>query len=75
MNRIADFLSLIGAITRFELTATRGVFRSPMEFDHLMSQIREVGIDSLLLIFAAGLFLGVVITLHTRLSPVSSSRG
>lgn len=66
MSMIGRAFGLIGAITLFGLRAIRDVFRMPMEFPYLMRQIKEIGIDSLLLILTTGFALGVVITLHTR---------
>ncbi len=56
----------IGRVVMFGLRAIRDVFRPPFEGEYLLKQIQDIGLASLPLIAAAGLALGVVMTLHTR---------
>ena len=66
MSSIGKFFNLIGDLSLFGFRAVRDVFRPPLEIDYLMTQIVEIGWNSLSLILASGLALGVVMTLHTR---------
>ena len=66
MSSIWNFFALIGDLSLFGLKALRDAFRPPFEIDYLLTQIVQIGWNSLSLILASGLALGVVITLHTR---------
>jgi phospholipid/cholesterol/gamma-HCH transport system permease protein len=66
MRKPTSFLSLTGQISSFGLRAMGSAFVPPFEWRYLLSQIESIGVDSVGLICAAGLALGVVMTLHTR---------
>ncbi len=61
-----QFLTNAGEISYFGLRAISSAFAPPYEWQVLMGQIEEIGARSVPLIAAAGLALGVVLTLHTR---------
>jgi len=56
----------IGRVTIFGAKALRDAWSPPFEGEYLLIQLYQVGVGSFLLIVAAGLALGVVMTLHTR---------
>jgi phospholipid/cholesterol/gamma-HCH transport system permease protein len=66
MTRIWQLFESIGTVTLFGLKAVRDAFRAPFEFEYFLKQVREIGWNSLSLIFASGFALGIVMTLHTR---------
>jgi phospholipid/cholesterol/gamma-HCH transport system permease protein len=68
---VIGLLSLLGNITIFGLRAIASAFAPPYEWDYLLVQIIAIGWQSVPLISAAGLALGVVMTLHTRSLLVS----
>jgi phospholipid/cholesterol/gamma-HCH transport system permease protein len=59
-------LSRIGEVTLFGTKAIAMAFVPPFEFQYLIRQLQDIGSDSVGLISAAGIALGVVMTLHTR---------
>jgi phospholipid/cholesterol/gamma-HCH transport system permease protein len=71
MPKRTSFLALIGQVSAFGMRAIASVFVPPFEWQYLVSQIGNIGVDSVGLICAAGLALGVVMTLHTRSSLVA----
>jgi phospholipid/cholesterol/gamma-HCH transport system permease protein len=75
MKIITGFFSLIGNLSCFGLRALAAVFVPPYEWQYFVLQIEAIGWQSLPLISAAGLALGVVMTLHTRSSLVSFGAG
>ena len=66
MPSVSSFFALIGDLSVFGLKAIRDAFRPPLEIDYLLTQIVQIGWNSLSLILASGFALGVVMTLHTR---------
>jgi phospholipid/cholesterol/gamma-HCH transport system permease protein len=60
------FVSLLGNIAIFGLRAITSAFVPPYEWRYLLVQIKAIGWQSVPLISAAGLALGVVMTMHTR---------
>lgn len=56
----------IGRVTLFGARALRDVWSPPFEGDFLLLQLYQIGVGSFSLVVAAGLALGVVMTLHTR---------
>jgi len=66
MKVFVDFFSLTGKLSYFGLRALASVFVPPYEWQYLFMQIEAIGWQSVPLISAAGLALGVVMTLHTR---------
>jgi phospholipid/cholesterol/gamma-HCH transport system permease protein len=71
MANRTSFLVLTGQISSFGVRAIASAFVPPFEWQYLVSQIGNMGVDSVGLICAAGLALGVVMTLHTRSTLVS----
>ena len=60
------FFLFVGQVASFGLRALRDVLRPPLEWKFLLRQFQEIGVESLPLVLASGLALGVVMTLHTR---------
>ncbi len=60
------FFDFVGQVSIFGLKAVRDTFRPPFEWEYLLKQFEEIGVESLPLIAASGLALGIVMTLHTR---------
>ena len=71
MSKPRNFLSLVGEISTFGLRAIAAAFVRPFEWKYFIGQIERIGVESAGLICAAGLALGVVMTLHTRSTLVS----
>lgn len=63
---VIRFLCLLGNLAVFGLKAAASAFVPPYEWEYLLVQIETIGWDSVPLISAAGLALGVVMTMHTR---------
>jgi phospholipid/cholesterol/gamma-HCH transport system permease protein len=57
-----------GAMSLFAARATRDIFRPPFEIRETLRQLYELGVRSVPLIAAAGLAVGVVLSMHTRAS-------
>ncbi len=72
MRKLFEF---VGRVALFGLHVIGSVFRQPVEFGQIWSQIAEVGSRSLPLVAASGLALGVVMTLHTRSTLVTFGAG
>ena len=64
------FFTFIGEVSSFGLKALVDAFRPPFEWEFFMLQIEEIGWRSLPLILAAGFALGVVLSMHTRVTLV-----
>jgi len=65
---IIALLAWIGDLTLFALRALREAFLPPYEFREIARQVFEIGWKSAPLIAAAGLAIGVVLSMHTRAS-------
>ncbi len=65
------FFESVGDMSLFGLRALFRAFIPPFEFAYLIEQLEEIGARSLPLIGAAGVALGIVLTLHTRSTLVS----
>jgi phospholipid/cholesterol/gamma-HCH transport system permease protein len=61
-------LAWIGAVAMFGARALREAFRPPYEFREISRQVFEIGWKSAPLVAAAGLAIGVVLSMHTRAS-------
>jgi phospholipid/cholesterol/gamma-HCH transport system permease protein len=66
MKGFANFFSLTGKLSYFGLSALASAFAPHYEWRYLFMQIEAMGWQSVPLISAAGVALGVVMTLHTR---------
>jgi phospholipid/cholesterol/gamma-HCH transport system permease protein len=62
------FFTLIGEVSSFGLRALVDAFRRPFEWEFFVLQIEEIGWRSLPLVLAAGFALGVVLSMHTRVT-------
>jgi phospholipid/cholesterol/gamma-HCH transport system permease protein len=62
------FFKFIGEMSSFGLKALVDTFRPPCEWEFFMTQIEEIGWRSLPLILAAGFALGIVLSMHTRVT-------
>jgi phospholipid/cholesterol/gamma-HCH transport system permease protein len=71
MDTVIGFFAIIGNLTSFGLRALAAAFVPPFEWQYFLFQVEATGWQSLPLIAAAGLALGVVMTLHTRSLLVS----
>jgi phospholipid/cholesterol/gamma-HCH transport system permease protein len=60
------FFAFIGEVSCFGLKALWDAFRPPFEWEFFTHEIEEIGWRSLPLVSAAGLALGIVLSLHTR---------
>ncbi|MBI2833060.1 MAG: ABC transporter permease [Acidobacteria bacterium] len=67
-KQVAAILGWTGAVFVFGVRALREAVRPPFELRELTRQVFEVGWRSLPLIVAAGLAIGVVLSMHTRAS-------
>lgn len=63
---IGDFFASIGKVSSFGFKAMVDAFRPPFEWEFFVNQVEEIGWRSLPLILAAGLALGIVLSMHTR---------
>ena len=61
-----NFFTFIGEVSHFGLKGLVDAFRPPFEWEFFLIQIKEIGWQSLPLILAAGLALGIVLSMHTR---------
>jgi phospholipid/cholesterol/gamma-HCH transport system permease protein len=75
MDTVIGFFALIGNFTSFGLRALGAAFVAPFEWQYFLIQVEATGWQSLPLIAAAGLALGVVMTMHTRSLLVSLGAG
>jgi phospholipid/cholesterol/gamma-HCH transport system permease protein len=71
MSKGPHFLSSVGEMSIFGTKALARAFTPPYETAYLMQQLVEVGARSVPLVAAAGLALGIVMTLHTKSTLVS----
>jgi len=62
------FFTFVGVVSSFGLKALVDAFRPPIEWEFFLFQIEEIGWRSLPLILAAGFALGVVLSMHTRVT-------
>src|SRR5260370_26202664 len=60
------FFAFIGEVSLFGLKALVDTFRPPFEWEFCVHGVEAIGWRSLPLILAAGLALGVVLSMHTR---------
>jgi phospholipid/cholesterol/gamma-HCH transport system permease protein len=65
---IVSALAWIGAVALFGARALLEAFKPPYEFREITRQVFEIGWKSAPLIAAAGLAIGVVLSMHTRAS-------
>jgi phospholipid/cholesterol/gamma-HCH transport system permease protein len=65
---LTDQLAAVGEAASFAGRALTTIVRPPFEFQETLRQIYELGFRSLPLIAAAGLAVGVVLSMHTRAS-------
>jgi phospholipid/cholesterol/gamma-HCH transport system permease protein len=63
---LSNLFEVSGKISLFGLRAVVDAFRRPFEGAQIVRQLAEVGSKSLLLVIAAGLAVGAVMTFHTR---------
>ena len=66
MTHVIELLSLLGNIAIFGLRAIASAFVPPYEWPYFLMQVESIGWQSVPLISAAGIALGVVMTMHTR---------
>src|SRR3984885_11489614 len=66
MSIVRKFFTFIGEVSHFGLKGLVDAFRPPFEWEFFVTQIEEIGWRSLPLILAAGLALGIVLSMHTR---------
>ncbi|HYT69396.1 MAG TPA: ABC transporter permease [Vicinamibacterales bacterium] len=59
-------LAWIGDVSCFGARALRDMFRRPFELDEIVRQVHEIGWRSVPLVAAAGLAVGIVLSMHTR---------
>jgi len=71
MSRRLKFFDSVADISIFGVRALIRAFIPPFEFAYLIEQLEEIGARSLPLIGAAGVALGIVMTLHARSTLVS----
>jgi phospholipid/cholesterol/gamma-HCH transport system permease protein len=64
----AGWLAAVGDAAAFAGRTLRDIVRPPFELEETLRQIHELGFRSLPLIAAAGLAVGVVLSMHTRAS-------
>jgi phospholipid/cholesterol/gamma-HCH transport system permease protein len=67
---MGKFFTFIGEVSSFGLKALVVAFWPPFEWEFFMTQIEEIGWRSLSLILAAGFALGVVLSMHTRVTLI-----
>jgi phospholipid/cholesterol/gamma-HCH transport system permease protein len=65
---IRTFFSEAGLLSSFAARAFRGAFRRPFELKEIVHQIYEVGWRSLPLVVTSGFAIGVVLSMHTRVT-------
>jgi phospholipid/cholesterol/gamma-HCH transport system permease protein len=62
------FFTFIGEVSSFGLRGLVEAFPLPFEWEFFVSQIEEIGWRSLPLILATGFALGIVLSMHTRVT-------
>ncbi len=65
-SKLVRFFTSAGELSYFGMQALSSMFTPPYEGKVLLGQLEEIGARSAPLIVAAGISLGVVMTLHTR---------
>lgn len=70
VSGVTGVIEAVGDVGIFTGRAAREAFRRPLEVPEIVRQLHDIGWRSLPLIFASGLALGVVMSLHTRSSMV-----
>jgi phospholipid/cholesterol/gamma-HCH transport system permease protein len=65
---MARLFTFTGEVSSFGLRALVDAFRPPLEWEFFIVQIEEIGWRSLPLILAAGFALGIVLSMHTRVT-------
>src|SRR6266566_2340116 len=63
---VGDALAWLGDVSLFGARALREMLRRPFELDEIGRQVYEIGWRSVPLVAAAGLAVGVVLSMHTR---------
>jgi len=71
MSRTLNFFDSVADMSIFGVRALLRAFIPPFEFAILLQEVEEIGARSLPLIGAAGVALGIVLTLHTRSTLIS----
>jgi len=71
MSRKLEFFDFVADVSVFGVRALARAFIPPFEIAFTIQQLEEIGARSLPLIGAAGVALGIVLTLHTRSTLVS----
>ncbi len=71
IQTIQRFFRFLGELSYFGLKALWSAFRPPFEYAYFLVVCEEIGWQSLPLILAAGVSLGVVLTMHTRSTLVA----
>jgi phospholipid/cholesterol/gamma-HCH transport system permease protein len=71
MSKRLGTFAFVGDMSIFGARALSRAFLAPFELAYLIQQIEEIGTRSLPLIAAAGIAIGIVMTLHTRSTLVS----
>src|SRR5207302_8683313 len=66
MEVMRNFFTFIGEVSHFGLKGLVDTFPPPFEWEFFVIQFEEIGWQSLPLILAAGLALGIVLSMHTR---------
>src|SRR5258708_40017781 len=61
-----SFFTCVCEVSCYGLKGLVDAFRRPFEWEFFVIQIEEIGWQSLPLILAAGLALGIVLSMHTR---------
>ena len=67
-DALRGLLSEAGLLSIFAWRAIRGVIQRPFEIGELVHQVFEIGWRSLPLILTSGLAIGVVLSMHTRVT-------
>ena len=67
----ASRVEVVGRLSLFGCRIVRDCLRPPFELQAILSQVVEIGANSLILIVAAGFALGAIMTFHTRSTLVT----
>lgn len=67
-DRVASLLATVGEVSLFAFKAAREIVVPPFEFRETVRQIYELGFRSVPLIAVSGMAVGVVLSMHTRVS-------
>jgi phospholipid/cholesterol/gamma-HCH transport system permease protein len=71
IKTVQRFFRFLGELSYFGLKAVWSAFRPPFEVAYFLVVTEEIGWQSLPLILAAGISLGIVLTMHTRSTLVA----